>query len=195
MPTSLLARLTLAASATAILALLALHALRADLSPATHMISEYAVGAHGWVMTLCFYAFALASLALLGALATRVRGGVGWLGLVCLLVTAAGLTIGGTFAMDPTTSDAALMSRSGQLHGLGFMLGVPGELLAVLLRTLHLRTQPAWKARPLAVLAGAVWLSVVVMVPLLMNNGAFGIPNRTFMLSYGAWMIAVALGL
>ncbi|MBK9976817.1 MAG: DUF998 domain-containing protein [Gemmatimonadetes bacterium] len=67
MPTSLLARLTLAASATAILALLALHALRADLSPATHMISEYAVGAHGWVMTLCFYAFALASLALLGA--------------------------------------------------------------------------------------------------------------------------------
>lgn len=195
MPTSLLARLTLAASATAILALLALHALRADLSPATHMISEYAVGAHGWVMTLCFYAFALASLALLGALATRVRGVVGWLGLACLLVTAAGLAIGGAFPMDPTTNDPALMSRSGQLHGLGFMLGVPGELLAVLLLTLHLRTQPAWKARPLAVLAGAVWLSVVVMVPLLMNNGAFGIPNRTFMLSYGAWMIAVAMGL
>ena len=108
MPTSLLARLTLAASATAILALLALHALRADLSPATHMISEYAVGAHGWVMTLCFYAFALASLALLGALATRVRGGVGWLGLVCLLVTATGLTIGGTFAMDPTTENRSL---------------------------------------------------------------------------------------
>ncbi|MBK6307759.1 MAG: DUF998 domain-containing protein [Gemmatimonadetes bacterium] len=114
MPTSLLARLSIAASATAMLALLALHALRADLSPATHMISEYAVGAHGWVM-LCFNAFALASLALLGALATRVRGVTGWLGLACLLVTAAGLAIGGAFPMDPTTNDPALMSRSGQL--------------------------------------------------------------------------------
>ena len=58
MRASPLARLSVVASATAIIALLALHALRADLPPATHMISAYAVGRHGWVMTLCFYAFA-----------------------------------------------------------------------------------------------------------------------------------------
>jgi Protein of unknown function (DUF998) len=187
-----LSRLTIFAAAAAILALLSLHVQRADLSPATHMISEYAVGAHGWVMTLCFYAFAAASVTLLAALASRVRGAVGWLGLACLLVTAIGLAIGGAFPMDATTNDPAKMSHSGQMHGVGFMLGVPGELLATLLLTLHLRTQPAWRSRPLVPLAAAVWLSVVVMVPLLMRNGAFGIPNRTFMLAYGAWLIAVA---
>lgn len=195
MRASPLARLSVVASATAIIALLALHALRADLPPATHMISEYAVGRHGWVMTLCFHAFAVASLTLLAGLASRVRGVVGWLGLSCLLVAAAGLAIGGAFPMDPTTNDPSKMSQSGQLHGVGFMLGVPGELLAVLVLTLHLRRQQAWMGRPLALLAAATWLSVIVMVPLLMRNGAFGIPNRTFMLAYGGWMIAVALGI
>ena len=189
-----LARVAIAASGVAILALLALHVLRADLPPATHMISEYAVGDHGWVMTLCFYAFAVASLSLLGALVTRVRGVVGWLGLVALLVAAAGLAIGGHFPMDPSTNDPARMSHSGQMHGVGFMLGVPGELLVVLLLTLHLRSQPEWKGRLLGWLAAATWLSVVVMVPLLMHGGAFGIPNRTFMLAYGGWMIVVGQG-
>lgn len=193
-PTSPFARLAIAASGVAIVALLSLHVLRADLSPATHMISEYAVGDFGWVMTLCFYAFAIASLALFGALATRVRGVVGWLGLIALLVTAAGLAIGGAFPMDPTTNDPARMSQSGQLHGLGFMLGVPGELFAVLLLTMHLRKQPAWNGRSLGWLAAATWLSVAVMAPLLMKGGAFGIPNRTFMIAYGAWMIVVARG-
>lgn len=191
-PTSPCARVAIAASGVAILALLSLHVVRADLSPATHMISEYAVGDHGWLMTLCFYTFSVASLALVGALATRVRGVVGWLGLVALVVAAAGLAIGGHFPMDPTTNDPARMSHSGQMHGMGFMLGVPGELLAVLLLTLHLRSQPAWKGGALALLAAATWLSVLVMAPLLMKGGAFGIPNRTFMLAYGAWMIVVA---
>lgn len=193
-PVSPFARVATVAAGIAILALLSLHVLRADLSPATHMISEYAVGDHGRVMTLCFYAFAIASLALLGALVTRVRGAVGWLGLIALLVTAAGLAIGGHFPMDPTTNDPARMSHAGQMHGVGFMLGVPGELLAVLLLTLHLRKQPGFKGGALALLAAATWLSVVVMVPMLMKGGAFGIPNRTFMLAYGAWAIVVARG-
>lgn len=193
-PTSPFAPLAIVTAGVAIIALLSLHVLRADLSPATHMISEYAVGDHGWVMTLCFYTFSIASLALVGALATRVRGVVGWLGLVALVVAAVGLAIGGHFPMDPTTNDPARMSHSGQMHGMGFMLGVPGELLAVLLLTLHLRSQLAWKGRPLGWLAAATWLSVAVMAPLLMTGGAFGIPNRTFMLAYGGWMIVVALG-
>lgn len=193
-PTSPFARVAIAASGAAILALLSLHVVRADLPPATHMISEYAVGDHGWLMTLCFYTFAVASLALVGALATRVRGVVGWLGLVALVVAAAGLAIGGHFPMDPTTNDPARMSHSGQMHGMGFMLGVPGELLAVLLLTLHLRKQPGWKGGTLVLLAAATWLSVLVMAPLLMKGGAFGIPNRTFMLAYGAWMIVAARG-
>lgn len=193
-PTSPFARIAIAASGVAILALLSLHVVRADLPPATHMISEYAVGDHGWLMTLCFYTFSVASLALVGALATRVRGVVGWLGLVALVVAGAGLAIGGHFPMNPTTNDPARMSHSGQMHGMGFMLGVPGELLAVLLLTLHLRMQPGWKGGTLVVLAAATWLSVLVMAPLLIRGGAFGIPNRTFMLAYGAWVIFVARG-
>ena len=45
------------------------------------------------------------------------------------------------------------------------------------------------KALPSVILQTAFFLA-----PLLMTGGAFGIPNRTFMLAYGEWVIVVARG-
>jgi hypothetical protein len=186
------ARVAVVAASVALLALLLLHMLRPDLAPASHMISEYAIGPYGVVMGVSFGAFALASLALLVALVGPARGWLGRLGLVCLFLTAVGLALGGIFPMDPTTADQSQMSFSGRMHGVGFMIGVPGELLAVLLVSLALRRQAPWSGTRLLPWAAAVWLSIAIMVPLLMQLRYFGIPNRTFMLAYGVWVILVA---
>lgn len=184
--------LAVAAAAVAMLALAVLHLLRPDLEPSSHMISEYAVGAHGHVMTLSFLAFAVASGSLLLALATHARGGVGRVGLGFLLLAAIGLTLGGVFAVDLTTTNQAEMSFAGRMHGVGFMIGVPGILFAVLFLSLALRRQAAWTGAPLLTMALVAWASVAIMVPLLIQQRLFGIPNRAFMLAYGVWVILAA---
>lgn len=176
----------------AIATLLALHWLRPELSPAAHMISEYGVGPHAWVMGVCFGSYAVASATLLLALAGTVRGVLAGLGLFFLLIASVGLAIGGMYPVDPTTNDPALMSHSGQMHGVGFMLGVPAELLSVLLLSLALRKHRLWSASVLLTAAAAVWVSLLVMVPLLMRQQWFGWPNRTFMLAFAAWILVCA---
>lgn len=44
------------------IALVALHVLRPDYVPRSHMISDYAVGPHGWIMTIAFLALSLGCL-------------------------------------------------------------------------------------------------------------------------------------
>jgi hypothetical protein len=186
------ASLTIGAATVALGALAILHLVRPDLEPSSHMISEYAIGRHGYLMTLSFAAFAISSLSLFVALLRSARGVLGRVGLGFLLLAATGLAIGGAFAMDPTTTNQEAMSYSGKMHGVGFMLGVPSELLAVLFLSLALRRQPSWAAVPLLTIALVAWASLAVMVPLLVQQRFFGIPNRVFMVAYGVWLILAA---
>src|SRR5262245_58791217 len=186
------ALLAIVAAALALVALGLLHLLRPDLAPSAHMISEYAIGAHGYVMTLSFAAFAAATLSLFVALLPHAAGALGRIGLGFLLLAALGLAIGGAFAMDPITTTREATSLSGRMHGVGFMIGVPGQLLAVLLLSLTLGRQAPWSAVPLMALALADWACIAIMVPLLVRQRFFGIPNRAFMLAYAVWLILAA---
>jgi len=192
------------AAAFAIMAiafLVALHIVQPGLAVGENMISQYAVGEPmGWLMNLSFASFALASVCLLGALAVQVKSILGRIGLFFLLAAAFGLACGALFNMDPATTQQAEMSFSGQMHGLAFMIGVPGELLAVLLLSLALRAAAPWKDAPLLILTAIVWISLVLMAVNLigwMQAGAtgaayFGWPNRTFMIAYAVWVIIAA---
>ena len=94
-----------AAAGFAVLALLALatlHVVQPDIPLGTSMISQYALGAQGWLMNLCFASFSAASLALMVAL-INVRTILARFGLVLLLLTAVGLSFGAMFNMDATT--------------------------------------------------------------------------------------------
>jgi hypothetical protein len=158
------------------------------------MISEYAVGRRGWVMTLCFASFAVASVGLLIALVPYTRGVLGRAGLGFLLLAAVGLAIGGAFTMDPSTTRPESMSFSGRMHGVGFTIGVPGELLAVLLLSLALRKHDAWSAQSLLALTVIAWVSVLIIAALMTRQWFFaiGIPNRIFMVAYALWIIVAA---
>jgi Protein of unknown function (DUF998) len=190
----LAARVAFGAAAFALVTLALLHPLRPDLSPPAHMISEYAVGPWGWVMTLCFAAFATSSGSVLVLGWSRVKA-LGRVGLVFLAFATIGLALAVVFPIDPTATSQETMSLSGRMHGVGFMVGVPGQLFAVLLLTIALR-KPA-----LTVLAAGVWMSLVLMAYAIVTSGMhpgdpphgwFGIPNRTFMSLYAAWLAVTA---
>jgi hypothetical protein len=186
------ARASVGAAALALLMLAALHVLRADLAPAGHMISEYAIGAYGWVMTVSFAAFAVSSASLSVAVASCARTLLARIGLAFLVLATLGLVLGAAFPTDPASTPHDAMSFAGRMHGVGFMIGVPGELLSVLLLSLALRKQAPWRSSPLVAVVAAMWLSLGAMVPLIITQTGFGIPNRTFMASFAVWLIVAA---
>src|SRR5215203_6838015 len=89
----LAARVAVGASALALVTLLVLHVVQPQLAPSSHMISEYAVGRQGWLMALCFGAFAASSAATLVAVAPDARKVTGRLGLGFLLLASIGLAM------------------------------------------------------------------------------------------------------
>jgi hypothetical protein len=192
-------RVAIAGAAAALFALAILHLLRADLPPSRHMISEYAIGPNGWFMGVCFAAFAIASAALLVSLIGTVHTPVGWVGLVALAAAVIGLSFGGAFPMDPAPTPPEAMSFSGRMHGVGFMIGVPGMLLATLLLSLALRGEAGWSGSQLLWLTALTWVSMAVMAWALMNfmkqpDGPtiMGWANRLMMVGYAVWIMAAA---
>jgi Protein of unknown function (DUF998) len=200
----LAARAVIGAAALALIALAALHVLKPDVGPTRNMISLYALGRHGWVMALCFAAFGAASACLFAALMAKVPSLLGRIGLAFLLAAAGGQAMAARFPMDPVSTPPAQMSFTGRMHGVAFMIGVPCQILAVLLLSLALGSQTAYASLPLLTLTAVIWISLVIMVAIMFMVGPgkpsnpngperfVGVPNRLFMVAYGVWLMVVA---
>lgn len=116
-----------AALSVFVLAVLALHGLRADLDPAEHTISEYSLGSYGWVMRAAFLSLGVATLTTAASL--RLSRGPSWrqrIGLLMLACGTIGLFLDAGFNTDhlrvPETFD-------GTIHGIGtsvVALALPG---------------------------------------------------------------------
>jgi hypothetical protein len=180
-----------------------LHGVRADLVPHAHVLSEYALGPAGWLMTLAFFALAASFAALLVALWTSLRGWHGVLGRAALVIAAVGAAMGGLFPMDPIGTPPEQVSASAQLHNLAFMLGGPGTLAAITFVNLTLARQPAWRdaRRMLLITSALAWLAMVtffVAVSMLMGDPqggdrAIGVCNRLLVLSWAVWVICLSI--
>src|SRR5438445_6201117 len=83
------ARLAIAASIAAFVLLLSLHVLSPEFSPAWRMISEYANGQYGWVLSLMFIAYGASSLTLAVAIGmcAKIRRGRFYPGLAVLVLS------------------------------------------------------------------------------------------------------------
>jgi hypothetical protein len=200
----LAARAVIGAAALALIALAALHILKPDIHPSRTMISQYALGRYGWVMALCFAAFGAASGGLFAALIAHVPSLLGRIGLAFLLAAAVGLAMAARFPMDAVSTPREQMSFNGRMHGVAFMIGVPCQILAVLLLSLALGNQTAHASLPLLALTAVVWLSLACMIAVMLIVGPgkpshprgperfLGFPNRLFMVAYGVWLMVVA---
>ena len=94
-----------------------------ELAASWRMVSEYANGQHGAVLTVMFLAWALGSFALAIALWPLGGGWLGLIGLVFLLLAGVGQAMGGLFDVNH------------ELHGMAFGIGVPTFVIAAILLT------------------------------------------------------------
>lgn len=145
---SVAAAIAIAAAAASALSLLTLHIVSAELEPSWHMVSEYANGRHGWLLTIMFLTWGASYWALAGAIWPIAASWSGRAGLLLLILAGVGAMMGAIFDVNH------------RLHGAAFAIGVPSLTLATLLIAVALRRAgvgaSVWPAY-------MVWISVVLM--------------------------------
>ena len=204
--TALAGRVALVATGIAFLSLTILHVLSPEFQPSWRMVSEYANGRHGWLLSMMFAAWGLGTLALAWALGPSTSGALGRAGVAFLVLAGIGEMM------------AAVFNINHRLHGLAAMIGIPSLPIAALLITRARRRADRAEAPP-AWAAHLTWISFVLMgvamaafmrslsgagVDLSTQTGPLGaLPagvtsfagwaNRLLVLAYLAWVALAAL--
>jgi hypothetical membrane protein len=94
------ATIAIAAAATSALCLIALHVLSPEFDAFWRIVSEYANGKDGWLLTAVFMTWAVASWALAVALRPFWATWLGRFGLVFLILAGVGQMMGGIFDIN-----------------------------------------------------------------------------------------------
>ena len=173
-------------------AVMLLHALRGEINPLRQVMSEYANGSHGLIMTVVFYGFGLSSL----ALAFRLRKAINRPGItrpfpLLLALAGVGLIASGVFeverALVPDTIEEVIHSNASVI---AFML----LITSMLLFSLATRTDARWRSfrwtSTTLALVGAV---AAMATPLSAGTGWSGAVQRLLGLAVLLWLMLTAL--
>jgi Protein of unknown function (DUF998) len=200
------ARLAIATSVAVLLLLAILHMLSPEFDPSWRMVSEYANGQYGWVLSLMFVAWAVSSWILAFMLWSQVSTTAGKFGLVFLILAGVGEAMASVFDINHS------------LHGLAGLIGIGSLPIAAMLISVSLGRTQEWSAAKKALLwtANLTWISVVLLIatfiiliftftqaggdmtaqpPTTLPPGVIalvGWANRFLIIVYCAWVITVA---
>ena len=169
-------------AAAAAVCLLALHLVQPDLDPGWSVVSQYALGAQGWILPAMFLLLAAACLLLAAALPSAGLRRTGRVGRILLLVAAIGLAVSAVFVVGTP------------LHDLGSLLGNAGLAVAAVLVGRDLRRRLDAPARRWsAVAAHAPWVGAVLMAVFIATaTWGVGLLNRAVVLGYIVWLVVAA---
>ena len=200
------ARIAVVFSAAFLALLFSLHFLEPEFDPSWRMISEYAIGRYGWVMTLAFFCWGTSVLALQVALWPSLRttsGKIGrwWFALIGLALF--GAAIFKTNAIiNPTPSTV------NDLHRLCGTIVIMTFPIAASLVTGSLVKNQEWTTARHQLRWGRllVWLGLLAFLGSIIISHAIhpsagrvgpevlmGWPNRFMVLVYHLWLIVIAL--
>jgi hypothetical protein len=201
------ARLSLIASVATLLTLVLLHILSPEFAPSWRMVSEYANGNYGWVLSLMFIFWAISSWLLAFTIWSEVKTTAGKIGLYFLIASGIGEAM------------AAVFDINHSLHGLASLIGIGSLPIAAMLISTSLGRTDIWSAtkKSLLVTANLTWISVLLMgitfailittftqaggdmtsteVTISLPDGVIawvGWANRFLIVAYCAWVINVA---
>jgi len=145
-------------TAATILLLASLHVLSPEFAPSWRMVSEYALGHYGWVLSLMFLSWGISSWALAVAIWSQVKTKAGRVGLWFLVVAGLGEAMASVFDVTHETG-----------HGIAGLLGVVGFPIAALLLSVSLGRVQEWRGarKVLLWIANLSWISVILLVATL----------------------------
>jgi hypothetical protein len=195
------------------LAVVLMHFVRAGLDPIRHTISEYALGADGWILDMALIALGLAAVALGCALSTfpaRRKSGAFKVGVLCLFAFGLCSVVGGIFVTDPIPPVDG-PSLHGLIHSAAAVVGFPIFGVGSLLCSWDMAPigqEGRVIARALKSMAVASVASVVLFVIVLMDvirDGPItralhglqlqGLLERVLVVFVIAWLASVAISL
>lgn len=197
----------IALGAGALLLLAGLHALSPEFDPAWRMVSEYANGHYGGVLSLMFAAWAVSSWALAVAIWSEATTARFRIGVAMLVVAGAGEALAAVFDINHDV-----------MHAVAGALGILGLPVAALLISTNLGRIEPWRPvrRPMLWTAHLTWVSVVMLAvtfvllaatfsqvpggppatpPKVLPHGVIGVlgwANRLLVVLYNAWVVMVA---
>lgn len=147
-------RLAMAASIAVLLLLVSLHVLSPEFDPAWRMVSEYADGQYGWVLSLMFAAWAISSWALAFATWPQVRTTAGKIGVFFLVAAGIGEAM------------AAVFDINHPLHSVASTIGIPSLAIAAMLISVSLSRKKEWTPAKKVLLwtANLTWISILLMI-------------------------------
>ena len=198
------ARVAVSSGSAFVVLLGMLHVLEPGLDPSWSVVSEYQLGAYGWIMTLAFLAMAASCLAGSAALWPNLPTLGGRIGLLLVALAGAGAVLAAVFATDPPSLGPASATPRGRLHELGAMLGGALPWGAALI-TWGVRRSEAWRGRRawLVLATALVWAATIAfaasLAVLLPAHGGrlgpgvtVGWQNRAMIAAYALWPAAAA---
>lgn len=203
---SLSRNVAMACGGAVLFLLFALHFLSPEFDPSWRMVSEYANGQFGWVLSLMFLFWALSSWSVVSVLRTELTSKLGKVGLGLLIVSGIGEVM------------AAFFDINHSLHGLAALIGIGSFPFAATLISLNLSKVKKWQSAKKSLLSLTIlsWLSVIAMICSFillittfmraggdMSGGAVAVipdgviavvgwANRLLIAVYIAWLIAAA---
>jgi Protein of unknown function (DUF998) len=187
-----LAFLTIVGIAGYLLNLAALHFLRTDVNPMVEPVSNYAVGAYGFLSTAANIGSGLAALALtLGLYLSIASPGRSRVGLFLLGLFGVSELLAAIFPIDV----GAQATTIGTIHNIVGNIAFFGFLAAVILLSWSMGKDEQWSSirRPALALALVV-LGMAVLTIVSANIGiGFGVGQRLFNVTSMGWMLIVAL--
>lgn len=144
------------------------HLVNPGFDPLQQLLSEYVLGAYGFLLSLALLSLGVGSLALWYGL-RRSLNPSRWMriGLALLLLWSVGTCVAGLF---PTDLGGIPVSANGVIHGLGASLAFFSFIFAALCLSVHFRREAHWRSvsRPALLVA-------LLLFPLL---GFFGLPDH-----------------
>ncbi|HSK89907.1 MAG TPA: DUF998 domain-containing protein [Euzebyales bacterium] len=170
----------------------ALHATRRDLDPMQHVLSEYANGPLGVVMTAVFYAAGVGC----AALGWRLRTAVSWRGVTAavpaLLVAAGvGMVVAGLFEVGLPTAPE---TRAETVHSLASIGAFVALITAMALFAWACGHDPDWAGfRPVATALASVAVITAVISPLADRTPWTGTAQRVLAGAVVLWLLLTAL--
>jgi Protein of unknown function (DUF998) len=186
--------LAITGAGTVLLLLAGLHVLSPEFDPSFRVVSEYANGRFGWVLSVMFVSWALSSWALAITIWGQVKGIGGKIALGFLIAAGVGEAMASVFAIKHP------------LHNLAGIIGVLGLPIAAMMISVRLGRTQAWFGAKKVLLwtANLTWASLVLMFAALFimirgytlagNRIVFvGWANRLMVVLYCVWVATVAI--